>query len=572
MKKKIFALVIALTFVLAGFSACKGAGNNSQSSSQGTSPATASVKVMSINIAGQDMTTSEYVTTVKYSGQTGHDYTYTKRRARLDALISNYEPDVLFLQEVNGSNWWWPYLVTNEDSFVNTFTDYTLVGRTNRVGQSDGGGSWWGDLYNQLYYNKNKFEAVATGMFYLNSKRDVPFSKSWHESAAYSSDDNNTCVWAVLKDKKTGVSAVYASTHLKPVGSFLARKLTNYRQAVNLAEGLYELSVKYADEGGNLPIAVGGDFNANTATPFNKSYAHLTEHAHYSDAQKVAAKTDKRGTARVWGKNRTLSGEDGTISDGTRIDMFFTQGMTVSKYQCIDGTYIEDVSGVYYMPERIFDGTAYDLSDHLPIMMDVKIPLENREIKAPSGKFRSEVGEEDVVLPGGTSEVEQKKITFSGADILKYFGESQYLKADIVENETYGGVLRLMATESCPNLFTYFDYDALMRDKGLTAADIENFTKIKITLKTSFVVENSELMVALLNEGDSAIGYGKNTTSFVAPKNFAEKTVDIVKTKNASGGITDIVIGTMAYSDDYSGTCGMFAGDCVYIKSIEFIA
>ena len=127
-------------------------------------------------------------------------------------------------------------------------------------------------------------------MFYLNSKRDVPFSKSWHESAAYSSDDNNTCGWAVLKDKKTGVSAVYASTHLKPVGSFLARKLTNYRQAVNLAEGLYELSVKYADEGGTLPIAVGGDFNANTATPFNKSYAHLTEHAHYSDAQKVAAK------------------------------------------------------------------------------------------------------------------------------------------------------------------------------------------------------------------------------------------------------------------------------------------
>ena len=129
-----------------------------------------------------------------------------------------------------------------------------------------------------------------------------------------------------------------------------------------------------------------------------------------------------------------------------------------------------------------------------------------------------------------------------------------------------------MATESCPNLFTYFDYDALMRDKGLTAADIDNFTKIKITLKTSFVVENSELMVALLNEGDSAIGYGKNTTSFVASKSFAEKTVDIVKTKNASGGITDIVIGTMAYSDDYSGTCGMFAGDCVYIKSIEFIA
>ena len=67
-----------------------------------------------------------------------------------------------------------------DDSFVNTFTNYTLVGRTNRVGGSEGAGSWWGDLYNQLYFDNTKFDAVAKGMFYLNEKRDVPFSKQRH--------------------------------------------------------------------------------------------------------------------------------------------------------------------------------------------------------------------------------------------------------------------------------------------------------------------------------------------------------------------------------------------------------
>ena len=163
----------------------------------------------------------------------------------------------MYLQEVNGNDWWWPYLVTNEDSFLNTFKNYTLVGRTNRVGGSEGAGKVWYDLYNQLYYDNQKFEEVASGMFYLNVKRDVPFSKDWHESVKYSSDDNNTCVWAVLKDKKTGLSAVYASTHLKPTGGYLARALTNYRQAIHLADGLYKISEKYADENGLLPISVG---------------------------------------------------------------------------------------------------------------------------------------------------------------------------------------------------------------------------------------------------------------------------------------------------------------------------
>ncbi len=560
--------------VLGGLTACgTGNGDTDNTDSKNENKAvTASVRVMSINIAGQDMTTSENVNSVKYPGQNGHDYTYEKRRERLDALITEYTPDVLFLQEVNGSNWWWPYLVSNEDSFINTFTDYTLVGRTNRVGGDEGAGSWWGDLYNQLYYDNTKFDAVATGMFYLNSKRDVPFSKQWHESAKYSSDDNNTCVWAVLKDKKTGVSAVYASTHLKPSGSFLARKLTNYRQAVNLADGLYKIAEQYADEGGVLPISVGGDFNIQISMPENFTYPHLTEKAYYSDAQTIAEKTDKKGTARVWGKNKTATGYDDATSDGYRIDLFFTQGVTVSKYQCLDGTFVEDATGCYYTAERIFDGGAYDLSDHLPIMMDIKVPAKDRQVKAPSTDlYENTVSENDELVTGGESQVSANKVVFSAGDLAEYFVGGQFMKADAIVHPTYGGVMRLMATESCPYVFINFDYDGLMAKKGLKISEIGGFSKIKITYKTALTVKNSEFVFAVLNEGDNKVSHGANTTILTHSENFTVKTFEISKNDKSSGKITDIMIGTMAYSEDYSGTCGMIKGDCIYIQSIEFM-
>jgi hypothetical protein len=33
-----------------------------------------------------------------------------------------------------------------------------------------------------------------------------------------------------------------------------------------------------------------------------------------------------------------------------------------------------------------------------------------------------------------------------------------------------------------------------------------------------------------------------------------------------------LMFGTMFYTEDYSGTCGLMKGDCVYIQSIEFLA
>ena len=580
--KKLITLLLSSVLSLSciGLAACGSSANNASTgdSSTSTPPSTpekayASARVMSINIAGQDMTTSDNIYTVKYPGQTGEDYTYEKRRRRLDSLIGEYTPDVLFLQEVNGANWWWPHLVTNEDSFLNTFTDYALVGRTNRIGGTEGAGDKWSDLYNQLYYDTTKFDDVATGMFYLNVKRTEPFTAEWHESASYDSDDNNMCVWAVLKDKKTGVSAVYASTHLKPTGGYLSRAMTNYRQSIHLADGLYEIAETYADEGGVLPIVVGGDFNLQLSHEYNYAYPHLTQNAYYSDAQKVATRTDTSGTARVWGKNKVATTNDGSTSDGYRIDLFLTQGMEINRYQCLNGTFLEDASGVYYTPERILDGGAYDLSDHLPIMMDVKIPSKDRTVKAPSAPYKNAASETDTLTESGESEITAKKLVFSGSDIAEYFTQNQYMKAEVVSNGVYEGVLRLMVTEACPNVYAYLDYDGLMQAKDLTALQINDYSKVKITYKTALTISTGELAFGVLSEGDPAIKYGANTTKLNnASADYTTQTFNIKKQETAGGKITDILFGSMAYYGDFQGACGMIAGDCIYIHSIEFIA
>lgn len=529
-----------------------------------------SVKLMSINIAGQDMTEPDYISTIRYPGQTGKDYTYAHRRKRLDAIVSAYSPDVLMLQEVNGESWWWRHLVSDENSFLNTFEEYALVGTVNRIGQTDGAGDHWYDLYNQLYYNKNKFEPIKTGMFYLNEKRTEPFSEEWHESAYYDSDDNATCVWAVLKDKKTGICAVYASTHLK-TAPYLARAITNYNQAVELADGLYEISCAYAQDGTSLPVVVAGDFNMSTDQNYNKTYSYMTENAAYKDLRTVAASSDTKGTARVWGQNKTAIRNDGCTSDGYRIDYFFAQSVRTEKYSCLNGMFMEDSGGeVFYIEQPVFDGSAYDLSDHLPIYAEVKIPRLG-ETAAPSDPYRNTAGEQDTtVTDGGSSELSQTKIVFSASDLLKYFSGS-FMEAKIVKRSD-GIALRLTATRACANVYVVFDYAQLMKDKGLSPVRSDIYNKINIRFAASLTVGGSELMMAALSEGDEGIAYGVNTTVLPAVQgNVLQTQVKIKKSEDCSGNFVKIAIGTMAYMNDYSGVCGMYAGDSIYIYSLEWM-
>lgn len=96
--------------------------------------------------------------------------------------------------------------------------------------------------------------------------------------------------------------------------------------------------------------------------------------------------------------------------------------------------------------------------------------------------------------------------------------------------------------------------------------------KINIRFAASLTVGGSELMMAALSEGDEGIAYGVNTTVLPAVQGNALQTqVKIKKSEDCSGNFVKIAIGTMAYMNDYSGVCGMYAGDSIYIYSLEWM-
>lgn len=540
-------------------------------SQDGPLPVNGKISVMSINIAGQDMTEPDYISSVRYPGQTGNDYTYELRRKRLDLLIEEARPDVILLQEVSGNQWWWQYLVSNEDSFLNTFPQYDFVGRTNRNGDRDGNGAYWYDLYNQIYYNKNKFDLLDSGMFYLNEKRTEPFSAVWHESAAYDPDDNAICTWAVLEKKSDGQRALYASTHLKTAPT-LARSITNYRQAINLADGLYRLAEEHADENGALPVLVGGDFNMSVDQLYNRSYSFMTETAGYSDLRDIADKTDFSGTARIWGRNKNATGNDGSTSDGYRIDYFFAQGFEAINYKVYNGSFVKDGEEEYYDYESRFDGTGYDLSDHLPIYAEVRLSGERIGVNQPGDPYRNTATEGDPAAKAGEPlKMTTDKLVFDSDEILSFIGkESAFMSADLVSDAALGNVLKLTATESCANVHTYIDYAGLAGKAGISPPALANYRKIRITYKTVLTEQNSEFAVGFVGAGET-VKYGTNTVNFRhVESDFYTVTLDLPQNIGVTA-LSKIYIGTMAYASDYSGICGMYAGDAVYLYSIEFI-
>ena len=76
------------------------------------------VEFITFNIAYYDADDSQL--DVYYDKQTASDYTIAKRQQRVKTLIEYYSPDVFALQEVNYK--WWPYLITQEDSLLNSNT------------------------------------------------------------------------------------------------------------------------------------------------------------------------------------------------------------------------------------------------------------------------------------------------------------------------------------------------------------------------------------------------------------------------------------------------------------------
>lgn len=561
MKKTVaFLMTILLAVAVSGLAGCSEPQDETLEVYVPAADAAASFDVMTINMLYEIRPEDDYI---QYKGQSGADYTMEKRFARLCALVDYSSPDVLMLQEINGRGGWWDYLIDGSDSFLEKYSQYAYVGSINNVGGTNGSG---GEdvFYNQIYYNKNKFDLVAGGTFFCRDDKTKPENQYTGDyEGQYSIHHTTTCTYAVLREKKTNVTVVFGTTHLC-TRSGMADNFRSYGQARNLTEGLYDIAVQYKWGNDPLPIVVGGDFNGPEADRNFLAYTHMTEEAGYDDSQKIASETDNSGTARIFGA--AVGGAHGSSANGSRIDYIFTQGASVEQYRVMSGTFAEDAGQTYcdYYPDASLDGSQYDLTDHLPVFIKAEVKADGKS-EAPQVYVNERSLQDASVTEDSPLHVTQTKLTCDSVRLLEYTGSNleKGFSAAVVEDGAADKCLRIMAEKSRVDFGLSIDYAALMRDSGLQPVSADNYTKVRIEYSYS------------LTNGRSRLYFG-GSTSLMVPLSVGINAYEVTP----ADGLWTVQTFDFSDNDFWSGEIaylgvitdiGLYAGDAIYIRSIELL-
>lgn len=314
-----------------------------ESESKGSKPIDSYVEMITYNIAYYEATAQNM--TVYYPNQSFSDYTIEKRAERLISLVRHYVPDVLALQEVN--RLWWPYLITNDESIAH-MCGYEWAGNLSTLNNKNGSGDNNSDLYNLLFWNPETMTEIKSGVFRLTD-------------TAKNANRDRMCTYAILKNNKTGIETLYASTHLCTQGNE-ENKALNLAQSKKLTQTLVSLA-----EG--RMIVVGGDFNANSSS---QSYNYIVNTAKFTDTRVSAElnRTPLMCSARVWGQEANWNN-----GKKTPIDHIFCYGSTAvaDEWTVLTDTYDKDAN---ISTELGMIGVNYDLSDHQGIYVKLKEILE----------------------------------------------------------------------------------------------------------------------------------------------------------------------------------------------------
>lgn len=260
------------------------------------------LKVMSFNI--------------RYDNPGDKENNWKYRRDRAANAILFYAPDVVGTQEVLHNQ-----LKDLEQRIGGV---YAHVG----VGREDGDRK---GEYAALWYNRNRFDELASGNFWLSENPELAGSKGWDGAC------ERIATWAILRDRNSDAELLVMNTHLDHVGP-MARKLGS------------ELLLHRADSiAAGRPVIVTGDFNSE---PSSEVVAQLTS------ASDPRALTDSRTAAPlVYGPAWSFH-DFGKLKLNERelIDYVFVRGLDVESFGVIAET----------------DGDKF-LSDHAPVIANLKV-------------------------------------------------------------------------------------------------------------------------------------------------------------------------------------------------------
>jgi endonuclease/exonuclease/phosphatase family metal-dependent hydrolase len=226
-----------------------------------------------------------------------------ERARRFKQLFEEYQPDLLGTQETTAG--WNNYLKKFGGS------EYGMVG-CSRDGREATSGEW-----NTILYRKDRFELLDSDTTWLSN---TPTEATKVEGALCL----RICTWALLKDKLTGETILFANTHLD-----------HSNDEVRSAQ--MDILMDYlADRIGQYPFYLTGDFNCNVdSIPYNTATARLL---------------DSHKTAWVDFSTETRTYHAYQRRGGSEIDFIFHNDHTTPvQYEIISkdyGGYVSDHYGV----------------------------------------------------------------------------------------------------------------------------------------------------------------------------------------------------------------------------------
>lgn len=175
---------------------------------------------------------------IRWANPDDGEHQWPHRRARLFALLHEWQPDVLGLQEPRASQL---------DDLRRALPEYDSVA----VGRDDGER---GGEFCPIFYRRQRLECIGSGTFWFSETPDVPGSQSWDSSHP------RICTWAELKERDGGETFRVCNLHWD-----------HESQAARENSGLLLKEILRTFPG---PVIVLGDFNAHADNP---AVAHLTE-------------------------------------------------------------------------------------------------------------------------------------------------------------------------------------------------------------------------------------------------------------------------------------------------------
>lgn len=232
-----------------------------------------------------------------------------ERAPRYNKLVTEYQPDLIFMQEDN--NFWG----TVCDKFF--LENYGVFGMFSSGPETTKGNR------QAIFYRADRYEEVETGYLWLSDTPDEPYSKLEESKSC------RHCTWVLLKDNFTGKELLAINVHLD-----------NSTPEVR-SKQLQILLDRLGDKMEQYPTVFCGDFNAVPDEPVYATMTGLMSDPHVSATAKLSSieiTCDKYGT---WETPK-------------RIDyMFYNDQIVANKYRVMTdqykdktGSYISDHYGV----------------------------------------------------------------------------------------------------------------------------------------------------------------------------------------------------------------------------------